>query len=109
MPYLVLDIFQDHPGFPGLFLACAYSGTLRYPIPICNMHQVINQHVTDTTDDIIAGNSLLYSTASTSINAMAAVTMDDLLKPTLANMSQKRLILISRGLCKCNFKVIFLY
>nr|XP_046149097.1 sodium/iodide cotransporter isoform X2 [Oncorhynchus gorbuscha] len=66
MPYLVLDIFQDHPGFPGLFLACAYSGTL--------------------------------STASTSINAMAAVTMDDLLKPTLANMSQKKLILISRGL-----------
>uniref|UniRef100_A0A673YGG8 Solute carrier family 5 member 5 n=1 Tax=Salmo trutta TaxID=8032 RepID=A0A673YGG8_SALTR len=51
MPYLVLDIFQDHPGFPGLFLACAYSGTL--------------------------------STASTSINAMAAVTMDDLLKPHL--------------------------
>uniref|UniRef100_A0A8C7JHY8 Solute carrier family 5 member 5 n=1 Tax=Oncorhynchus kisutch TaxID=8019 RepID=A0A8C7JHY8_ONCKI len=66
MPYFVLDIFQDHPGFPGLFLACAYSGTL--------------------------------STASTSINAMAAVTMDDLLKPTLANMSEKRLILISRGL-----------
>jgi Na+/proline symporter len=73
------------------------------------MHQVINQHMPDTTDYIIAGNSLLYSTASTSINAMAAVTMDDLLKPTLANMSQKKLILISRGLCKHNFKVIFLY
>lgn len=65
--------------------------------------------MTDTTDDINAGNSLLYSTASTSINAMAAVTMDDLLKPHLANMSQKRLILISRGLCKCNFKVVLLY
>ncbi|XP_019904920.1 sodium/iodide cotransporter isoform X2 [Esox lucius] len=66
MPYFVLDIFQDHPGFPGIFLASAYSGTL--------------------------------STASTSINAMAAVTMEDLFKPHLANMSQKRLILISRGL-----------
>ncbi|KAJ8278653.1 hypothetical protein COCON_G00057190 [Conger conger] len=66
MPYFVLDIFRDFPGFPGLFLACAFSGTL--------------------------------STASTSINAMAAVTMEDLLKPHLGNMSQKRLILISKAL-----------
>lgn len=29
MPLLVLDIFKDMPGVPGLFLACAYSGTLR--------------------------------------------------------------------------------
>lgn len=29
MPYLVLDIFESSPGVPGLFLACAYSGTLR--------------------------------------------------------------------------------
>lgn len=40
------------------------------------------------------------STASTSINAMAAVTMEDLLQPHLLNMSQKKLMLISRGLCK---------
>lgn len=33
MPYFVLDIFRNHPGFPGLFLACAYSGTLRYFSP----------------------------------------------------------------------------
>ncbi|XP_064187631.1 sodium/iodide cotransporter isoform X1 [Anguilla rostrata] len=66
MPYLVLDIFKDYPGFPGLFLASAFSGTL--------------------------------STASTSINAMAAVTMEDLLKPHLGNMSQKKLILISKAL-----------
>uniref|UniRef100_A0A2K6TLB7 Solute carrier family 5 member 5 n=1 Tax=Saimiri boliviensis boliviensis TaxID=39432 RepID=A0A2K6TLB7_SAIBB len=31
MPLLVLDIFKDLPGVPGLFLACAYSGTLRTP------------------------------------------------------------------------------
>ncbi|XP_041647697.1 sodium/iodide cotransporter [Cheilinus undulatus] len=66
MPYFVLDIFRNHPGFPGLFLACAYSGTL--------------------------------STASTSINAMAAVTMEDILQPHLVNISQKKLILISKGL-----------
>ncbi|MFT7798652.1 sodium/iodide cotransporter [Arapaima gigas] len=66
MPYLVLDIFEDYPGIPGLFLACAYSGTL--------------------------------STASTSINAMTAVTVEDLLKPHLTEISQKRLMLISRAL-----------
>ncbi|KAM9763065.1 sodium/iodide cotransporter isoform 1-T3 [Menidia menidia] len=65
MPFFVLDIFKNHPGFPGLFLACAYSGTL--------------------------------STASTSINAMAAVTMEDLLRPHI-HMSQKKKILVSRGL-----------
>ncbi|XP_006792072.2 sodium/iodide cotransporter [Neolamprologus brichardi] len=66
MPYFVLDIFQNYPGFPGLFLACAYSGTL--------------------------------STASTSINAMAAVTMEDILHPYLLDMTQKKLMLVSRGL-----------
>uniref|UniRef100_A0A3B4TXR3 Solute carrier family 5 member 5 n=1 Tax=Seriola dumerili TaxID=41447 RepID=A0A3B4TXR3_SERDU len=66
MPYFVLDIFRGHAGFPGLFLACAYSGTL--------------------------------STASTSINAMAAVTMEDLLRPHLVHMTQKKLILLSKGL-----------
>uniref|UniRef100_A0AAQ4S8X2 Solute carrier family 5 member 5 n=1 Tax=Gasterosteus aculeatus aculeatus TaxID=481459 RepID=A0AAQ4S8X2_GASAC len=68
MPYFVLDIFRNHSGFPGLFLACAYSGTL--------------------------------STASTSINAMAAVTMEDLLRPRLRLVTQKKLILISKGLCR---------
>ncbi|KAK5622949.1 Sodium/iodide cotransporter [Crenichthys baileyi] len=66
MPFFVLDIFRNQPGFPGLFLACAYSGTL--------------------------------STASTSINAMAAVTMEDLLRPHLRHMTQKKLILVSKGL-----------
>lgn len=66
MPYFVLEIFNNYPGFPGLFLACAYSGTL--------------------------------STASTSINAMAAVTMEDLLQPHLRHLSQKKLILVSKGL-----------
>lgn len=66
MPYFVLEIFQSYPGLPGLFLACAYSGTL--------------------------------STASTSINAMAAVTMEDLLHPHLHNITQKKLVFISKSL-----------
>ncbi|XP_061870770.1 sodium/iodide cotransporter [Colius striatus] len=66
MPYMVLDIFETSPGVPGLFLACAYSGTL--------------------------------STASTSINAMAAVTVEDIVKPRLPTLSPRRLTLISKGL-----------
>ncbi|XP_039723765.1 sodium/iodide cotransporter isoform X4 [Pteropus medius] len=66
MPLFVLDIFEDLPGVPGLFLACAYSGTL--------------------------------STASTSINAMAAVTVEDLIKPQLSSLAPRRLVIISKGL-----------
>ncbi|XP_075707035.1 sodium/iodide cotransporter [Rhinoderma darwinii] len=74
IPYLVLEIFEQYPGVPGLFLACAYSGTL--------------------------------STASTSINAMAAVTVEDLIKPRMPNISMKKLIRVSKGLslfygCSC--------
>ncbi|XP_072260801.1 sodium/iodide cotransporter [Pyxicephalus adspersus] len=74
IPYMVLEIFEYYPGIPGLFLACAYSGTL--------------------------------STASTSINAMAAVTVEDLIKPRMANIPVKTLIYISKGLsflygCAC--------
>uniref|UniRef100_A0A8C5SMK1 Solute carrier family 5 member 5 n=1 Tax=Laticauda laticaudata TaxID=8630 RepID=A0A8C5SMK1_LATLA len=68
MPYLVLDIFESCPGVPGLFLACAYSGTL--------------------------------STASTSINAMAAVTVEDLIKPNIPALSPRKLALVSKGLCE---------
>ncbi|XP_030075642.1 sodium/iodide cotransporter [Microcaecilia unicolor] len=66
IPFLVLEIFEQYPGVPGLFLACAYSGTL--------------------------------STASTSINAMAAVTVEDLIKPNMPSLSQKKIALISKGL-----------
>ena len=30
MPYLVVDIFQNLPGMAGLYVAAAFSGTLRY-------------------------------------------------------------------------------
>ncbi|XP_027711547.1 sodium-coupled monocarboxylate transporter 1-like [Vombatus ursinus] len=65
MPYLVLDILQDYPGLPGLFVACAYSGTL--------------------------------STVSSSINALAAVTVEDLIKPHFQSLSEKTLSLLSKG------------
>ncbi|XP_051857700.1 sodium-coupled monocarboxylate transporter 1-like [Antechinus flavipes] len=65
MPYLVLDILQDYPGLPGLFVACAYSGTL--------------------------------STVSSSINALAAVTIEDLVKPYFPSLSEKTLSWLSKG------------
>uniref|UniRef100_A0A8C4RV85 Solute carrier family 5 member 8 n=1 Tax=Erpetoichthys calabaricus TaxID=27687 RepID=A0A8C4RV85_ERPCA len=64
MPYLVLDILRDFPGVPGLFVSCAYSGTL--------------------------------STVSSSINALAAVTVEDLVKPYI-NLSEKKLSWASKG------------
>ncbi|PNJ83231.1 SLC5A8 isoform 1 [Pongo abelii] len=66
MPYLVLDILQDYPGLPGLFVACAYSGTL--------------------------------STVSSSINALAAVTVEDLIKPYFRSLSERSLSWISQGM-----------
>ncbi|GAB0200558.1 sodium/iodide cotransporter [Grus japonensis] len=81
MPYLVLDIFETSPGVPGLFLACAYSGTLRLP-----------------ASGLSAAACPRPSTASTSINAMAAVTVEDLVKPRLPTLSPRRLTLISKGL-----------
>lgn len=66
MPYLVLDILRNYPGVPGLFVACAYSGTL--------------------------------STVSSSINALAAVTVEDLIKPRFKSLSEKSLSWISQGM-----------
>ena len=40
------------------------------------------------------------STASTSINAMAAVTVEDLIKPRLPSLTPRRLVIISKGLCE---------
>ncbi|KAK6482711.1 sodium-coupled monocarboxylate transporter 1-like [Huso huso] len=65
MPYLVLDLLRDFPGVPGLFVACAYSGTL--------------------------------STVSSSINALAAVTVEDLIKPYF-NLSERQLYWTSKGM-----------
>ncbi|KAM3924796.1 sodium-coupled monocarboxylate transporter 1-like [Leptodactylus fuscus] len=66
MPYLTLDILRDYPGLPGLFVACAYSGTL--------------------------------STVSSSINALAAVTVEDFVKPYFKSLSETKLFWISNGL-----------
>ncbi|OCT87617.1 sodium-coupled monocarboxylate transporter 1 isoform X1 [Xenopus laevis] len=65
MPYLALDILRDYPGLPGLFVSCAYSGTL--------------------------------STVSSSINALAAVTVEDLIKPYFKSLSEAKMSWISKG------------
>ncbi|NXR85440.1 SC5AC protein, partial [Hypocryptadius cinnamomeus] len=67
MPYFVMDIFSSMPGVPGLFVACAFSGTL--------------------------------STVAASINALATVTFEDLVKKGFPNVSEKMSTWISKGLC----------
>ncbi|NXK18740.1 SC5AC protein, partial [Arenaria interpres] len=67
MPYFVMDIFSSMPGVPGLFVACAFSGTL--------------------------------STVAASINALATVTFEDLVKKVFPNLSEKMSTWISKGLC----------
>ncbi|XP_039923906.2 sodium-coupled monocarboxylate transporter 2 isoform X2 [Hirundo rustica] len=67
MPYFVMDIFSSMPGVPGLFVACAFSGTL--------------------------------STVAASINALATVTFEDLVKKGFPNLPEKMSTWISKGLC----------
>uniref|UniRef100_A0A803W0Y0 Solute carrier family 5 member 12 n=1 Tax=Ficedula albicollis TaxID=59894 RepID=A0A803W0Y0_FICAL len=67
MPYFVMDIFSSMPGVPGLFVACAFSGTL--------------------------------STVAASINALATVTFEDLIKKGFPDLSEKMSTWISKGLC----------
>lgn len=47
-----------------------------------------------------AEHCLHNSTASTSINAMAAVTVEDLVKPRLPTLAPRQLTLVSKGLCE---------
>ncbi|KAM9408554.1 sodium-coupled monocarboxylate transporter 1 [Pholidichthys leucotaenia] len=47
LPYLVMDILEDYPGIPGLFVAAAYSGTLS------TVSSSINALVAVTVKDFI--------------------------------------------------------
>ncbi|XP_069485975.1 sodium-coupled monocarboxylate transporter 1-like [Ambystoma mexicanum] len=64
LPYLTMDILQDFPGLPGLFVASVFSGTL--------------------------------STVSSSINALAAVTVEDFIRPFYRSGSERTISHISK-------------
>uniref|UniRef100_A0A668A1F9 Solute carrier family 5 member 8 n=1 Tax=Myripristis murdjan TaxID=586833 RepID=A0A668A1F9_9TELE len=53
---------------------------------------------------VAAAYSGSLSTVSSSINALAAVTVEDLIKPHI-HMSEKRLSWISKGLSECDFQL----
>lgn len=91
MPYLVMDILGDYPGLPGLFVAAAYSGSLR--LIFAFMYTYMNNNGTLTCFSIPTHPS----TVSSSINALAAVTVEDLLRP-YTNMSEKQLSWMSKGM-----------
>ncbi|XP_068117124.1 sodium-coupled monocarboxylate transporter 2 [Hyperolius riggenbachi] len=67
MPYFVMNLFSKMPGLPGLFVACAFSGTL--------------------------------STVAASINALATVTFEDIVKTFFKNIPDSKATWISKGLC----------
>ena len=62
LPLLVLHVAGDIPGLPGLFMAGVFSGSLRLDI----LKLFLKSHVT-----------LLLSTISTGLNALAAVALRD--------------------------------
>ncbi|XP_015673648.2 sodium-coupled monocarboxylate transporter 1-like [Protobothrops mucrosquamatus] len=65
MPYFVLDILEDYPGVPGLFVAGTFGASL--------------------------------SSVSTSINALATVTLEDFIKPYFT-VSEEKLSYIAIGI-----------
>ncbi|KAF7235864.1 Sodium-dependent multivitamin transporter [Varanus komodoensis] len=62
--YFVMDVLQEVPGLPGLFVACLFSGSL--------------------------------STISSAFNSLATVTMEDLIRPHVANIPERRATLYSK-------------
>lgn len=125
MPYLVMIILTGTPGLPGLFFAAVCSGCLRLISAAILLSPHIKPRNPQPTNEQIklllpgnmnslsmalhknqAVNSVLNtpflglvhsSTVSSSINAMAAVTVEDMIKP-YTNMSEKRLMWLSKGL-----------
>uniref|UniRef100_A0A8B9V234 Solute carrier family 5 member 12 n=1 Tax=Anas zonorhyncha TaxID=75864 RepID=A0A8B9V234_9AVES len=68
MPYFVMDIFSSMPGVPGLFVACAFSGTLS------TVAASINALATVTFEDL-AYVSSLRPQAALSIHGMCGGPM----------------------------------
>lgn len=95
MPYLVMDILRDYPGLPGLFVAAAYSGSLRLILTF--IHKSF--HFKWNPKPCLLLLSIHPSTVSSSINALAAVTVEDLLRP-YTSMSEKQLSWMSKGMSK---------
>nr|XP_014433638.1 sodium/iodide cotransporter [Pelodiscus sinensis] len=70
MPYLVLDIFEKYPGVPGLFLACAYSGTLR---PLVDPTPHLPSLSVRKLTLISKGLSLIYGTSCITVAALSSL------------------------------------
>uniref|UniRef100_A0A4X2JPJ0 Solute carrier family 5 member 12 n=1 Tax=Vombatus ursinus TaxID=29139 RepID=A0A4X2JPJ0_VOMUR len=93
MPYFVMEIFASMPGFPGLFVACAFSGTLS------TVAASINALATVTFEDFVKscfsnlsdklstwiskGLCLLFGVVCTSM-AVAASLMGGVLQAALS-------------------------
>ncbi|KAK3526795.1 hypothetical protein QTP70_033563 [Hemibagrus guttatus] len=84
MPYFVLDVLGNFPGLPGLYVSCAFSGTLSIHDP-----EMRNEFL------LFFG----FSTVAASINALATVTYEDFVSQCFKNLSNKAAMWISKALC----------
>lgn len=55
IPHLVMDIFTNNPGLPGLFLAAVYSGSLRFveTSPAKTLKSFIQQHLSQNESSLV--------------------------------------------------------
>lgn len=85
LPLLVMRIFGDYPGLPGLFVAGVFSAALRYifSLPVINHHF---QYMLILKCSSIA----IFSSLSTALNSMSAVILEDFVKGIISKPLTKR-------------------
>lgn len=95
LPLMVMRVLGDYPGMPGFFVAGIFSAALRYVFKTRNGNGTINSFFT------------FCSSLSTGLNSMAAVVLEDFIKPyfpkKLGNRATdillKAVVVLFGGLC----------
>lgn len=91
LPLFVMDTLGSFTGLPGLLVAGLYSASLRFGSDLLNSFQ---------TSSCYNFNALFLfqSTVSSGLNSLAAVTLEDFIRPLFPLMSEGRATLVSKGL-----------
>lgn len=94
VPRLVIEVFEDVPGMAGLFVSAALSGTMRYVGYRACYININFYHL------CCIRFAFLSSTVSSGVNAMAAMTTEDFIKPHWKTISDRNLTSISKLVCE---------